>query len=114
MTKDELTALHQLATSSGRPMKALLRERGIAYSTYNYWRKKYAHEASAPTLAPITLTHSPSSLPGMGALSSGESQCLPGVTLAFPNGLRAHFGSGSERVLMEVLNQSLSDHVLPQ
>ena len=32
---------------------------------------------------------------------------LPGVTLAFPNGLKAHFGEGSEMILMEVLNRSL-------
>lgn len=37
---------------------------------------------------------------------------LPGVTLAFPNGVRAHFGRGSEGVLMEVLSQSMTDHVL--
>lgn len=38
---------------------------------------------------------------------------LPGVTLAFPNGVKAHFGRGSEAVLMEVLSQSMSGHVLP-
>ena len=38
---------------------------------------------------------------------------LPGVTIAFPNGVRAHFGSGSEGVLMDVLTKSMS-HVLPQ
>ena len=38
---------------------------------------------------------------------------VPGVILAFPNGVRAHFGRGSESVLMEVLTQSMSGHVLP-
>ena len=38
---------------------------------------------------------------------------IPGVTLAFPNGVRAHFGRGSESVLMEVLTQSMCGHVLP-
>lgn len=37
---------------------------------------------------------------------------LPGVTLAFTNGVRAHFGKGSETVLMAVLTQSMSGHVL--
>ena len=32
----------------------------------------------------------------------------------FPNGLRAHFGSGTEGVLLELLNKSLSAHVLPE
>ena len=36
-----------------------------------------------------------------------------GVVLAFPNGLRAHFGRGSEHVLMELLNKSLS-HILSE
>ena len=38
---------------------------------------------------------------------------VSGVILAFPNGVRAHFGRGSESVLMEVLTQSMSGHVLP-
>ena len=38
---------------------------------------------------------------------------LPGVTLAFTDGVRAHFGRGSEGMLMEVLTKSMS-HVLPQ
>ena len=36
-----------------------------------------------------------------------------GATLLFPNGLRAYFGSGTEGVLLELLNKSLSAHVLP-
>ena len=37
-----------------------------------------------------------------------------GATLLFPNGLRAHFGSGTESVLLELLNKSLPAHVLPE
>ena len=37
-----------------------------------------------------------------------------GATLLFPNGLRAHFGSGTESVLMELLTKSLVAHVLPE
>ena len=36
-----------------------------------------------------------------------QSVELAGVTLAFPIGVKAHFGRGSEKVLMEVLPQSL-------
>ena len=32
-----------------------------------------------------------------------------GVTLAFPNGLRAHFGKGSEKVLFELFSKSLGN-----
>jgi putative transposase len=57
-------------------------------------------------LAPISFTQ-PSDPVFTGAVPSG-------VTLLFPNGLRAHFGSGTEGVLLELLNKSLSTHVLPE
>ncbi len=31
-----------------------------------------------------------------------------------PNGIRAHFGSGTEDVLRELLDKSLMSHVLPE
>ena len=34
-------------------------------------------------------------------------QVPQGVSLLFPNGLRAHFGGGSENLLMELLTHSL-------
>lgn len=34
-------------------------------------------------------------------------QVPQGVSLLFPNGLRAHFGCGSEKLLMELLTHSL-------
>lgn len=39
--------------------------------------------------------------------SSLEEQIPHGVALLFPNGLRAHFGDGSEEILMELLTKSL-------
>ncbi len=36
-----------------------------------------------------------------------------GATLLFPNGLHAHFGSGTEELLRDLLNKSLMNHVLP-
>ena len=41
--------------------------------------------------------------------SSQEEQLPHGVALLFPNGLRAHFGSGSEDLLKEIFTQSLRD-----
>lgn len=61
-------------------------------------------------VAPISIRKSPGTLPETASICGVE---LPGVTLAFPNGVRAHFGRGSEGVLMEVLSQSMSCHVLP-
>ena len=54
-------------------------------------------------MAPITIRERQ----GVNAENPLAGVGLPGVTLAFPNGLKAHFGQGSETVLMEVLNRSL-------
>lgn len=56
-------------------------------------------------IAPISIHKSAVSMVGAVSMAGVE---LPGVTLAFPNGVRAHFGRGSEAMLMEVLSQSMS------
>ena len=85
MTKEEFEVLQLDLQHSGKSVKDYLQESGVNYSTYNYWRKKLL----------------------AGAMPSG-------ATLLFPNGLRAHFGSGTESVLMELLTKSLVAHVLPE
>ena len=95
-------------TSRGT-LKSVLKAEGVAYSTYNYWLRKTRAEREPHPIAPITIREPGSGVPQNMLAGVG----LPGVTLAFPNGLRAHFGRGSERVLMEVLNRSLDPgHVL--
>ena len=103
MTREEFEALRNRVKASGRTLKSVLKAEGVAYSTYNYWLRKARAEHEAHPMAPITIRErsrdtSENMLSGPG---------LPGVTLAFPNGLKAHFGRGSETVLMEVLNRSL-------
>lgn len=49
---------------------------------------------------PISFKHSSSDL-------ISEEAKPQGFALLFPNGLRAHFGSGCEKILIELLNQSL-------
>ena len=61
-------------------------------------------------MAPISIRKPTAALAEPVSMAGVE---LPGVTLAFPNGVKAHFGRGSEAVLMEVLSQSMSGHVLP-
>ena len=59
-------------------------------------------------LAPISFRQPVSS-------SSPFSADVPsGATLLFPNGLRAHFGSGTEDMLRELLDKSLMSHVLSE
>lgn len=90
-------------------LKSFLKASGVAYSTFNYWSKKIKSESAPLPIAPITLHHgqgTSAEIPTLGSVG------VPGVTLAFPNGVRAHFGQGSEGILMDVLTKSMS-HVLP-
>ena len=107
MTKVEFEVLQLDLQQSGKSVKDYLHDSGINYSTYNYWRKKFlVKEDPKPELAPISFTQHADPV---------FSSAVPsGATLLFPNGLRAHFGSGTEGVLLELLNKSLSTHVLPE
>ena len=79
----------------------------ISTNAYADWRKKLKeNDSPKPELAPISFTQSADPM-FTGAMPSG-------ATLLFPNGLRAHFGSGTESVLMELLTKSLVAHVLPE
>lgn len=108
MTRIEFEELQQEHASSGMSLKSFLKKIGVAYTTYHYWSRKVKSERESMPIAPIVLksAESEKALPSLGAGS------LPGVMLAFPNGVRAHFGQGSEGVLMEVLTKSMCD-VLP-
>ena len=91
---------------SGMSVTKYLQHVGINYNAYNYWRKKLKeNDSPKPELAPISFTQHADPV---------FSSAVPsGATLLFPNGLRAHFGSGTEGILLELLNKSLSTHVLP-
>lgn len=106
MTKEEFEELQLDLQKSGKPLMSYLHDAGINYSTYTYWRRKLDHEYNPqPELAPISFRPSTDSV-FTGSVPSG-------ATLLFPNGLRAHFGSGTEDVLRELLDKSLVNHVLP-
>ena len=110
MTKDEFTSLQLQYQQSGKSLKAFLMDSGICYSNYHYWNKKYEFADTSQELAPIMFMDTRLNEP----VSSVSSNDVPsGTTLLFPNGLRAHFGSGAENILMEILKKSLSSHVLP-
>ena len=108
MTKEELLQLQSDYQASGLSLKLYLQQTGTCYSTYNYWRKKFCSpEEPVRDLAPISFRRSePSSNTFTGDVPSG-------ATLLFPNGLRAHFGSGTEDLLRDLLDKSLMSHVLP-
>ncbi len=108
MTQEEFIDLQLSHQSSGLTLKSYLKQIGTSYSTYNYWRKKFSAPSSPVRgMVPINIRQSPSTKPSF-------SEGVPtGVSLLFPNGLQAHFGSGSEDVLMDLLFKSLPSHVLP-
>ena len=108
MAKEEFEVLQLDLQQSGKSVKLYLQDAGICYSTYNYWRKKADAETKPKReLAPISFTGRHSEAGFTGVVPSG-------ATLLFSNGLCAHFGSGSEGMLMELLNKSLDSHVLPE
>jgi putative transposase len=109
MTKEEFLQLQSDHRQSGLSLKSYLHQIGTGYSTYNYWRKKYCpSEDECRYLSPISIRHSAASL-----CSPFSGEVPGGATLLFPNGLRAHFGRGTEEMLRELLNQILACHVLP-
>ena len=107
MNRLEFEELELQVQQSGLPLKSYLQQIGVSYSTYHYWRRKCSVDRNSvkQELAPISFKH-PTAEPTLG------EQVPQGVALLFPNGLRAHFGSGSEKLLMELLTHSLeSSHV---
>ena len=97
MNRSEFEELELQVQQSDLPLKLYLQQIGVSY-----WRKKCAAENDSlkHELAPISFKQPTAEL-------TLEEQVPQGVSLLFPNGLRAHFGSGSEKLLIELLTHSL-------
>lgn len=107
MNRLEFEELELHVQQSGLPLKSYLQQVGVSYSTYHYWRRKCSVDSNnvKQELVPISFKQAVTK-------STLEEPVPHGVVLLFPNGLRAHFGSGSEEILMELLTQSLrGDHI---
>lgn len=102
MNRLEFEEIELQMQQSGLPLKSYLQQIGVSYSTYHYWCKKCSVDKDSlkQEVSPISFKQPATEL------TLGE-QAPQGVALLFPNGLRAHFGSGSEKLLMELLTQSL-------
>ena len=102
MNRTGFEELEMQVQQSGLSLKSYLRQIGVSYSTYHYWHKKCSvgKNSVKQELAPICFKQAATE-------SSLEEQIPHGVALLFPNGLRAHFGNGSEEILMELLTKSL-------
>ena len=110
MTKDKFTSLQLQYQQSGKSLKQFLSDTGICYSNYHYWDKKYKTVDAPKELAPIMFMKAKAKEPASPAFANDMPS---GTTLLFPNGLRAHFGAGTDDILLEILKKSLSNHVLP-
>ena len=106
MTKEEFEILKREQKESGKSVKTFLAGRGICFTSYYYWKKKFDGPKPDVGLLPIEIHNEGRSHFVSIATQPGE---IGGVSLAFPKGLRAHFGRGSEKVLMEVLRKSLGE-----
>ena len=102
MNRQEFEYLELQVQQSGLPLKSYLQQIGVSYSTYHYWRRKCSVDMNSAKheLAPISFKQAVTE-------SSPKGQVPHGVSVLFPNGLRAHFGNGSEKILMELFTQSL-------
>ena len=106
MTKEEFEFLEKRQKESGKSVKAFLRDEGVWFTRYYYWKKKYSQQKMEAGLVPVEIhNYTESHCLGLEGIR-GE---IGGVSLVFPNGLKAHFGRGSEKVLMEVMRKSLGE-----
>ncbi|GAA6530171.1 hypothetical protein LPYR103PRE_21440 [Segatella asaccharophila] len=108
MTKQEFEELQLQFAQSGKTLKLYLHQINLKYSNYNYWRTKFKTANSHNELAPISIK---SGKEEPAPVFNGQMPC--GATLVFPNGVRAHFGTGTEDVLLKLLKESISPDVLP-
>ena len=93
MNRTGFEELEMQVQQSGLSLKSYLRQIGVSYSSVG-------KNSVKQELAPICFKQAATE-------SSLEEQIPHGVALLFPNGLRAHFGNGSEEILMELLTKSL-------
>lgn len=104
MTREEYEDLRTEVSESGRTLKSVLSERGIAYSTYNYWRRKAASLSPHQPLAPISVKESAPECES-GGIYPDTGPC--GVVLSFPNDVRngdVFIFIGGNRRLMKLLH----------
>lgn len=102
MNRLEFEELELQVQQSSLPLKSYLQQIGVRYSTYHYWHRKcFVDRTSVKQgLAPISFKQSVME-------SSPEEQVPHGVAVLFPNGLRAHFGNGSENCSPKVFEAAM-------
>ena len=108
MTKSDFLQLQELQRDSGLTLMKYLRENGLSYSTYNYWKRKFlcrVSEESAVPFARVCLRPSTEV-----ALTSPTGH----ITLRFPNGVHVCLDAGMEESASRLITSYPYGHVLPE
>lgn len=108
MTKDDFLQLQELQRESGVPLMKYLKQIGLNYSTYTYWKRKFrsleSEESNVPfaqiTLQPDTTVALPT--------------CIGHITLRFPNGVHVCLDAGMEESASRLITSYPYCHVLPE
>lgn len=108
MTKDVFLQLQDLQRNSGLSLTKFLRERGLSYSTYNYWRRKFLYQESEESEVPFAQV----------CLRPSTDVVLPSpaghITLCFPNGVHVCLAAGMEESASRLITSYPYGHVLPE
>ena len=108
MTKDDFLQLQELQRNSGLPLMKYLRENGMSYSTYNYWKHKFLYQESEESEVPFAQV----------CLRPSTEVVLPSLaghmTLYFPNGVHVCLDAGMEESASRLITSYPYGHVLPE
>jgi hypothetical protein len=109
MTKEEFEQLLQQHQESGMGIMTFLHQRGIAYTTYRYWKQKFCQtpgdEKPSGLLTPICVSNQ------TAPVSPSTSD---GISMLFPNGVRVFCAANMEKAAIRLINQYTGSHVLSE
>ena len=108
MTKDDFLQLQELQRNSGLSLMKYLQEKGLSYSTYNYWKRKFLCQESEESEIPFAQV----------CLRPSTEVALPSptghITLCFPNGVHVCLDAGMEESASRLITSYPYGHVLPE
>ena len=108
MTKDDFLQLQELQRNSGLSLMKYLQEKGLSYSTYNYWKRKFLYQESEESEIPFAQV----------CLRPSTEVALPSptghITLRFPNGVHVCLDAGMEESASRLITSYPYGHVLPE
>ena len=108
MTKDDFLQLQELQRNSGLSLMKYLQEKGLSYSTYNYWKRKFLCQENEESEFPFAQV----------CLRPRAEVVFPPptghITLRFPNGVHVCLDAGMEESASRLITSYPYGHVLPE